>query len=150
MCDTFAHSEVSVSAISSAIRYNIVQPARTLLRSWGQRSRGSPRMRLQGTSHPGRRGYGVRAGSSVARRLVRLTSRVELVRDAVAVRDLVQKINDASGKDLVIENDLSKPTIKTSLFLNWSKAVRELGWKPEISLEEGIEKTLNWYKENIK
>jgi len=47
-------------------------------------------MRLQGTSHPGRRGYGVRAGSSVARRLVRLTSRVELVRDAVAVRVVVQ------------------------------------------------------------
>tara|TARA_R110002051_G_scaffold322896_3_gene414830 strand:- start:439 stop:798 length:360 start_codon:yes stop_codon:yes gene_type:complete len=69
--------------------------------------------------------------------------------EAVAVRDLVQKIIDASGKDLVIENDLSKPTIPTSLFLHWGKAVRELGWQPRISLDEGIEKTLNWYRENI-
>jgi nucleoside-diphosphate-sugar epimerase len=70
--------------------------------------------------------------------------------EAVAVRDLVSKIITASGKDLKVENDLSKPTIKTSLYLNWTKALREIGWQPQISLDEGIKMTLDWYKENIK
>ena len=70
--------------------------------------------------------------------------------EAVAVRDLVSKIIAASGKDLKVENDLSKPTIKTSLYLNWTKALREIGWQPQISLDEGIKMTLDWYKENIK
>ena len=70
--------------------------------------------------------------------------------EAVAVRDLVSKIIAASGKDLKVENDLSKPTIKTSLYLDWTKALREIGWQPQISLDEGIKMTLDWYKENIK
>ena len=70
--------------------------------------------------------------------------------EAVAVRDLVSKIIAASGRDLEVENDLSKPTIKTSLYLNWTKALREIGWQPQISLDEGIKMTLSWYKENIK
>ncbi len=70
--------------------------------------------------------------------------------EAVAVRDLVSKIIAASGKDLEVENDLSKPTIKTSLYLDWTKALREIGWHPQISLDEGIKMTLDWYKENIK
>ena len=70
--------------------------------------------------------------------------------EAVAVRDLVSKIIAASGKNLEVENDLSKPTIKTSLYLDWTKALREIGWQPQISLDEGIKMTLDWYKENIK
>ena len=70
--------------------------------------------------------------------------------EAVAVRDLVSKIIAASGKDLKVENDLSKPTIKTSVYLDWTKALREIGWQPQISLDEGIKMTLDWYKENIK
>lgn len=69
--------------------------------------------------------------------------------EAVAVRDLVQKIINASGKELVIESDLTKPTIKTSLFLDWKKAYTTLGWCPQITLDKGIEKTLEWYRENI-
>ena len=54
--------------------------------------------------------------------------------EAVAVRDLVQKIINASGKELVIESDLTKPTIKTSLFLDWKKAFTKLGWCPQLHL----------------
>ncbi|MDP3724890.1 MAG: NAD(P)-dependent oxidoreductase [Nanoarchaeota archaeon] len=68
---------------------------------------------------------------------------------AVAVRDLVQKIIAHSGRDLRIEYDASKPTIKTKLSLDSSKAKQELGWEPRVSLEEGIQKTLEWYKKNI-
>ena len=68
---------------------------------------------------------------------------------AVSVRELVEKIVEASGKNLDIVNDLSKPTIKTSLFLDIAKAKEELGWAPTIDLEQGIEMTLDWYRENI-
>jgi len=69
--------------------------------------------------------------------------------EAVSVRDLVHRIIKASGKDLIVKNDLSKPTIKTSLFLDWKKAFTELGWFPEVTLDKGIEDTIEWYKENI-
>ena len=68
---------------------------------------------------------------------------------SIPVADLVKKIIGHSGKDLKIEYDLSKPTIKTKLCLDISKAKNSLSWEPKVSLDEGIEKTLTWYKENI-
>jgi len=32
--------------------------------------------------------------------------------------------------------------------INFSKIKQELGWKPQISFEEGIQKTVEWYKDN--
>lgn len=32
---------------------------------------------------------------------------------------------------------------------NIEKAIDELNWKPEISFDEGLEKTISWYKDNI-
>jgi nucleoside-diphosphate-sugar epimerase len=69
--------------------------------------------------------------------------------EAISISDLVKKIIELSGRDLEIVKDLSKPTIKTSLFLNCERAKKELGWHPSISLEEGIESTLKWYEENL-
>ncbi|OJV12015.1 MAG: hypothetical protein BGO27_00290 [Alphaproteobacteria bacterium 33-17] len=68
---------------------------------------------------------------------------------AVSIKDLVHKIVNYSGKKLKIEHDLSQPTIKTSLFLDCSKAKEELGWEPKVNLDEGIKDTLSWWKENI-
>ena len=68
---------------------------------------------------------------------------------ATAIKDLVKKVIDASGKELKIEYDTSKPTIKTSLSLDCTKIKNELGWMPKTSLEEGIRKTMDWYKSNI-
>lgn len=68
---------------------------------------------------------------------------------AIAIRDLVKKIINASGKKLEIEYDLSQPTIKTSLFLDCELANNELGWEPKINLDDGIVRTINWWRENI-
>lgn len=68
---------------------------------------------------------------------------------AITIKQLVQKIVAHSGKQLTIEHDLSQPTIKTSLFLDCSYAKRELGWEPTISLDEGIKKTLAWWRVNV-
>ena len=32
--------------------------------------------------------------------------------------------------------------------VDWSKINRELGWQPSVTLEEGLEKTIAWYKNN--
>lgn len=68
---------------------------------------------------------------------------------AVTIKDLVNKIVAASGKQLKIEHDLSQPTIKTSLYLDCALALQELGWKPQTRLEDGIAKTLQWWQQHI-
>lgn len=68
---------------------------------------------------------------------------------AISIKNLVKKIIKASGKKIKIEFDTSKPTIKFSLSLNCGKAKKVYNWKPKVTLEEGIKKTINWYKENI-
>lgn len=68
---------------------------------------------------------------------------------AISVASLVKKIIEVSGKKIKIEFDISKPTIKFSLSLNLNKAKRVYSWKPRVSLDEGISKTLAWYKRNI-
>lgn len=69
---------------------------------------------------------------------------------AYKVKEIISKIIISSKKKLIIKTDLTKPSIKTSLFLNCKLAERELDWKPEFSLEDGIEKTVKWYKANFQ
>src|SRR6185437_14321870 len=63
---------------------------------------------------------------------------------SVSINELIQKIIKASGKELRIEYDRSKPTIKTRLCLDITRAREQLGWSPRTSLDEGIRKTLAW------
>jgi nucleoside-diphosphate-sugar epimerase len=67
----------------------------------------------------------------------------------IKIKNLVKKVIECSGKDLKIEHDLTKPSVPTSLFLNCDKAKEELGWEPKHTLEQGLQKTLRWYEENI-
>jgi nucleoside-diphosphate-sugar epimerase len=69
---------------------------------------------------------------------------------SISVKDLVQKIITFSGKNISIEYDLSKPTIKTRLCLDITKARSSLGWVPRVSLDEGIKKTMEWYKKYFR
>lgn len=65
---------------------------------------------------------------------------------ATKVKDLVRMIADATGRPLRIEHDLTRPSIETRLALDCRKAERELGWRPATSLEDGIRRTLAWWK----
>jgi nucleoside-diphosphate-sugar epimerase len=53
---------------------------------------------------------------------------------AVTVKDLARKIVAAS--------------IAVSISLDCSKAARELGWRPRVPLDEGIRRTIAWWKAN--
>jgi nucleoside-diphosphate-sugar epimerase len=69
--------------------------------------------------------------------------------EGIKINELVEKVIHYSGKKLEIVNDLSMPTLPTSLYLDCTKSKITLGWKPKNSLDTGIEKTINWYKENL-
>jgi GDP-L-fucose synthase len=68
---------------------------------------------------------------------------------SISIKKLVTKIIDCSKKDLKIQHDLSQPTTKTKLCLDCSKAKEQLGWYPKHTLEDGIKKTMAWYKTNL-
>ncbi|MEQ8195244.1 MAG: NAD(P)-dependent oxidoreductase [Rhodospirillales bacterium] len=68
---------------------------------------------------------------------------------AVSVKTLVEKIIRASGRTLTIEYDLSMPTIKTGLCVDCGKAATELGWRPTVTLDEGIARTVEWYRRHV-
>tara|TARA_B100001013_G_scaffold329039_1_gene243128 strand:+ start:120 stop:1097 length:978 start_codon:yes stop_codon:yes gene_type:complete len=68
---------------------------------------------------------------------------------STSISKLVKKVIDASGKNLSINYDNSKPTIKTKLGVDITKAKKLFNWTPKVSLDEGIVKTLNWYKKNV-
>lgn len=67
---------------------------------------------------------------------------------SISVNDLVKKIVIISGRNVKVKNDLSKPSIKTKLSVDITRA-KSLGWSPEVSLDEGIRKTIEWYRANI-
>lgn len=67
----------------------------------------------------------------------------------VSVRDLVEKVMKISGKRLGIEFDSAAPTVKVKVVLNTEKARTKYKWGPKVPLDEGIRRTLGWYKENI-
>ncbi|HOW35317.1 MAG TPA: NAD-dependent epimerase/dehydratase family protein [Candidatus Omnitrophota bacterium] len=69
---------------------------------------------------------------------------------AVSINEIVKKIIRHAGKNIVIKHDTDKPTIKTSLCVDATKAEELFGWHSTISLDEGIAKTLDWYQKNIR
>jgi GDP-L-fucose synthase len=61
--------------------------------------------------------------------------------------DLAAKIAKIVGYDGEIKWDTSKPDGAFKKVLDGSKLAK-LGWKPKISLQEGLERTVRWYQEN--
>lgn len=64
----------------------------------------------------------------------------------VTVLDLVRRILDRLGSDLppVILNQASHEIV--AQFLCAEKARRVLGWRPEFTLEQGLDETIAWYR----
>ena len=71
-------------------------------------------------------GLDIEENLTMARRLLRLTGKPE---------SLLSYVKDRPGHD-------------RRYALNCEKMERELGWKPSISLEDGLRQTIDWYKTN--
>ncbi len=70
------------------------------------------------------------------------------VGEDIKLKDLFYLVRDIIGFKGEIRHDLSKPDGTPRKLLDVSK-IFNLGWRPKVSLEEGIRKTYEWYKENI-
>jgi len=66
----------------------------------------------------------------------------------ISIKDLVKLIAKLTGfKDKIVW-DAAKPDGQPRRMLNTSKAEKEFGFKAKMSLEEGLRRTIDWYKEN--
>lgn len=63
----------------------------------------------------------------------------------VTIKQLAEIISEVVGFDGDIKWDTTKPNGTPRKVLNVDK-IKSLGWKPKISLRDGIEKTYGWYK----
>lgn len=66
--------------------------------------------------------------------------------EETSVLDIVQSLSNVVGHELTID---SKPEVVGEMersCLNAGKARAELHWLPEVSLQEGIHQTLNWFR----
>jgi GDP-L-fucose synthase len=64
----------------------------------------------------------------------------------LSIKELAQKVSNAAGFTGDIEWDSTKPDGTPRKVLNVSR-IKALGWKPTITLEDGITLTIAWYKE---
>jgi CDP-glucose 4,6-dehydratase len=67
----------------------------------------------------------------------------------LTVSELVERILGLMGSDLVPEVRGEATHEIPAQFLDASKARSVLGWTPLFSLDEGLERTITWYREAL-
>jgi dTDP-glucose 4,6-dehydratase len=71
----------------------------------------------------------------------------------VTIGEIVEAVRKIVGKDLPVETDSARIRPAKSevlrLLSDNSKAKREIGWEPTVSLEEGLAKTTDWIREHL-
>ena len=65
-----------------------------------------------------------------------------------SVNQLFKKVNALTGKRQKESYVAACPGEVTRSALDARKAARELGWKPEVALDEGLRKTVEWFQKN--
>ncbi|CAB4882009.1 unannotated protein [freshwater metagenome] len=67
--------------------------------------------------------------------------------DDMPIRELAETVAAAVGFEGTIEWDSSKPDGMPRKLLDTSR-INELGWRPQISLRDGVASTYDWYLAN--
>ena len=67
----------------------------------------------------------------------------------ISINNLVKKIAKHVGKKVLLKHDCSKKSLDTNVVLDCKKANLKLGWRVRNTIDNGIKKTLMWYKKNI-
>ena len=62
-----------------------------------------------------------------------------------SVLDVAQKLQEAAGSEVPVEFAPHRPGEQQESFVNVDKARAILGWTPEVSLEEGLANTYEWF-----
>lgn len=71
---------------------------------------------------------------------------IEIVRTICSILD--EKDPDSAPHDQLITFVTDRPGHDFRYAIDASKIMAELGWKPSVTLEEGLRKTVDWYLEN--
>ena len=67
--------------------------------------------------------------------------------NAVTIRDVLKEILSASNyKDAPLKYDKTKPTMIPKRLIDISLAKSILNWSPKVSMSDGLNKTVDWYK----
>jgi dTDP-glucose 4,6-dehydratase len=71
----------------------------------------------------------------------------------VSIREIVERVGKIVGRELAVEGDKQRMRPAKSevsrLHSDSSKAERLAGWRAEISLDEGLQRTADWIREHI-
>jgi len=74
--------------------------------------------------------------------------------NGISIGELAEKMMKMLGKEVAIECEEKRVRPPKSelnkLICNNQKAKEMIGWQSKVSLDEGLEKTINWFKENLK
>lgn len=71
---------------------------------------------------------------------------------AYTMQELVYMIANIMDKDVVIKQDLNRyrPFDVSHLQTSYSKVNKLIGWKPTTTIDEGLKKTIDWYRKHKK
>ena len=64
------------------------------------------------------------------------------------IKDIAKKIIKISKKKLKIIHDQTMPNLNINISLDNKYALRKYKWKPLVTIDEGLKKTIKWYKKN--
>ena len=64
-----------------------------------------------------------------------------------SIQVLVQAVIRAVGFEGIVNYDVTKPEGKARSWFNTDSAYYDIGFTPTVPLEEGIQRTVDWYKE---
>jgi len=65
--------------------------------------------------------------------------------EVITINDLIQILERALGKKARVQHHPRHPADMLTSQADVSKAKKQLGWEPRISLEEGIQRMVDWY-----
>jgi len=66
------------------------------------------------------------------------------------IREIAQTVVRISGKNITIKYDVTKPEGDKARSADYSKALKILGWKPKVNLENGLTQQYYWIKKQIE
>ena len=66
----------------------------------------------------------------------------------ISMNDLIRLIEGKIGKDVVIDYHEAARADMAANLADVTKAGKLLGWEPAVNLEEGINRTIAWYRSN--
>lgn len=68
---------------------------------------------------------------------------------STSIREVAERVVAASGRDIPISFDTTKPEGDFDRAADWTRAREILGWKPTVDVAEGIRRTYAWCEQEI-